>query len=165
MAKYTLEQKFKTLCQITRASHFEWRETFQKMYPDADIKEAVLKYWEVVGHDTAKAYLRNIDRTKPIAPQIAEQIVDSSLAMGETAEIIKGDNDLELYVEHNDCPWLKWHQKYNAEDEDRIGCDKWFATIVDDINKELGTSISFETLSTLPDGDKSCKRIFKENKD
>ena len=41
MAKYTLEQKFKTLCQITRASHFEWRETFKKMYPDMDIKEAI----------------------------------------------------------------------------------------------------------------------------
>ncbi len=161
---YSLEQKFKALCQITRASHFEWRQAYIEMNPDADPKEAVLKYWEIVGHDTAKAYIKQIDPDKPILPQLAKAIVDSSLAMGETARIIPSansensnseNNDKELYFEHLDCPWLKWHQRYDAVDEDRPGCDKWLETLIDDISKEFGVKLEFETLSSLPDGQDS----------
>ena len=87
---YTLEQKFKALCQINRASFFEWRETFMKLYPEKSSLEAVLQYWEIVGHDTAKAYLKRVDKSKPVAPQIAQMIVDSSLAMGESARVVGG---------------------------------------------------------------------------
>ncbi len=161
--EYTLEQKFKALCQITRAAHFEWREAFMKMAPDMDPFEAVMKYWEVVGHDTAKAYLKKIDPSQPVLPQIAEQIVNSSLAMGENAVLIEGENEGEIYFEHRDCPWFEWHKRNNAIDEDQPGCDCWIKTILDDINSELGENISFETLSSIPSGSTSCKRrLFKQ---
>ncbi len=159
---YSLEQKFKALCQITRAAHFEWRQTFIAMNPGADPKEAVLKYWEIVGHDTAKAYIKQIDPQKPIVPQLAKAIVDSSLAMGETARIIPGGSDNELHFEHQDCPWLKWHQRYDAADEDRPGCDKWLETLINDISKEFGVKLIFETLSSLPDGQDTCERVLRQ---
>ncbi len=159
---YTLEQKFKALCQITRAAHFEWREAILKMFPDADPTETVLKYWEIVGHDTAKTYLKKIDKTKPVLPQIAQLIVDSSLAMGENASVIAGDNEHEIYFEHQECPWVDWHNKYDALAEDQPGCDRWLVTIINDINQALGTNIEFETLSSLPEGGTSCKRVLRE---
>ena len=160
--KYTTDQKFKTLCQITRAAHFEWRKTFIEMFPDMDPREAVLKYWEIVGHDTAKAYLKQIDETEPVAPQIAQLIVDSSLAMGEDARVTTEAD--EVYFEHLECPWFTWHKKNDALAEDQPGCDCWIATLLKDINEALGTRITFETLSSLPNGDASCKRILREQK-
>jgi len=160
---FTPEQKFNALCQITRASHFEWREAFIKMFPDTDPKEAVLKYWEIVGHDTAKAYLKRIDRTKPIAPQIAEMIVNSSLAMGENAEMKEESNGKVLLI-HSACPWFDWHKKYDAIEEDQPGCDCWMQTIVQDVNREVGSQIQVKTISSLPNGDHNCTRIFTEEK-
>lgn len=160
---YTIEQKFSALCKITRASHFEWREAFIKMFPNMDSKEAVLKYWEIVGHDTAKAYLKRIDSAKPVAPQIAEMIVNSSLAMGEDAEMTE-ENSGNVRLVHSACPWYDWHKKYNALEEDQPGCDRWMQTLVDDINQKLGTHIKVKTMSSLPNGNDNCTRIFSEKK-
>lgn len=158
---FTLEQKFNALCQITRASHFEWREAFIKMFPDLDPADAVMKYWEIVGRDTAKAFLKRIDRDKPVAPQIAEMIVNSSLAMGESADMtVESDGSVRLV--HSDCPWFDWHKKYDALEEDQPGCDCWFQTIVKDVNQELNTNVRVETMSSLPTGDENCTRIFSE---
>ncbi len=155
---FTTEQKFNALCQITRASHFEWREAFIKMFPNRDPKEAVLKYWEIVGHDTAKAYLKKVDRNKPIVAQIAKMIVNSSLAMGETATMTL-ENNGKIRLVHSACPWYDWHKKYDALDEDQPGCDCWFQTIVEDVNQELGSHIKVKTISSLPNGDDNCTRI------
>ena len=157
---YTLEQKFEALCRINRVSFFEWRETFMKLYPEKSSLEAVLQYWEIVGHDTAKAYLKRVDKSKPVAPQIAQMIVDSSLAMGESARVVEGDD--EVRVIHDICPWYDWHKKFDAVAEDQPGCDCWLKTIATDVNQELGTSIDVETVSSLPHGDERCERIFRE---
>ena len=77
---------------------------------------------------------------------------------GEDAEIVQGNNENEIIVRHNGCPWFKWHQRVDALDEDRPGCDIWFKTVVEDINKALGTNIKIETTGSLPDGDDSCIR-------
>ncbi len=159
---FTTEQKFNALCQITRASHFEWREAFIKMFPNVNPKKVVLKYWEIVGHDTAKAYLKKVDRNKPIAPQIAKMIVDSSLAMGESASMtVESNGDVRLV--HSSCPWYDWHKKYNAVEEDQPGCDCWMKTIVHDFNRELGSNIIVETVSSLPNGNDNCTRVFSGN--
>ncbi|MFQ5641386.1 MAG: hypothetical protein ACE5IR_25685, partial [bacterium] len=110
----------------------------------------------------AKAYLKKIDKSKPVAHQIVQLIVDSSLAMGEKAQVTTGGNEHETYLEHLECPWFEWHKKYDALAEDQPGCDCWMATIVKDINEALGTNVEFETLSSLPTGGASCKRIFRE---
>ena len=158
---FTLEQKFNLLSQITRASHFEWREAFIKMFPDLDPAEAVMNYWEIVGRDTAKALLKKIDRNKPVAPQITEMIVNSSIAMGESADMTV-ENDGNVRLVHSACPWFDWHKKYDALKEDQPGCDCWIQTILKDINQELNTNVRVETLSSLPAGDENCTRIFTE---
>ena len=39
----------------------------------------------------------------------------------------------------------------------------WFFTVVDEVNKELGTNIKIETTSSLPAGDDGCvRRIWVE---
>jgi len=159
---YSTEKKFKALCQITRAAHFEWRETFKQMFPEKAPAEAVMKYWEIVGHDTAKAYLKRIDPAKPVPAQIAQCIVASSLAMGEEARVLPGASGREAYFEHLSCPWCDWHKRYDAVEEDQPGCDRWIATLLSDINEALGTDIEFETLSSLPEGGGSCKRVLRE---
>ena len=158
---YSLEQRFKALCQINRASFFEWRETLVKMFPEKSPLEAVLQYWEIVGHDTAKAYIRKVDGEKPVASQIAEMIVDSSLSMGESARVVQ-DADDHVRVIHDICPWNDWYKKYDALEEDQPGCDCWFKTIVADFNQTLGTDIEVETVCSLPNGDERCERVFRE---
>ena len=71
-------------------------------------------------------------------------------------------NEHEIYFEHQECPWVDWHKKYDALAEDQPGCDRWLSTIILDINHALGTHIEFETLSTLPEGGSSCKRVLRE---
>jgi len=155
----TIEEKFKILCSITRAAHFEWREAFIRMNPDMNPTDAVMQYWKIVGHDTAKAFLKKIKPEEPVIPQLAQMIVDSSLAMGEDAQLDIRHNT-EAHVKHNACPWFEWHKRKDALSEDRPGCDCWFQTIVQDVNESLSTQIKVETLSTLPDGDEHCIRRF-----
>lgn len=156
---YNTGQRFKFLCQVSRAAHFEWREVFRKMFPEKDVKEAVLNYWEIVGHDTSRAYLKKLDRNVPVVPQLAQFIVDSSLGMGESAKWYEG-SDRESYVEHTNCPWYDWHKKYDALDEDQAGCDCWLQTMAKDFNNKLGTNIEIETVSSIPSGDDRCRRVI-----
>ncbi len=157
---FTLEQKFKTMCSINRAAHFEWRQAFVEMYPDVDPLEAVLKYWSIVGKDTARAYLKNLDAGRNVAEQLGRMFVDSSLAMGEDAGLeVSGD---EVWVIHAACPWYEWHKRYDALHEDQPGCDHWFQTVVAAVNEKLGTRIEVKTVSSLPNGDPCCKRVFLE---
>ena len=91
----TLMKKFEALQNINRATWYEWRqaaiECAQPKYKPIDL---VLKAWEVVGHDTAKAYFGMLDVSKPtFLEDIAKCIVMSSTMMGETAVVKKGDNE------------------------------------------------------------------------
>lgn len=157
------EKKFNILSQINRLAHFEWREAALALCPDLEPKELVLKYWELVGRDTGKAYLRRIDRDKPIAPQVASSFVWSSISMGEDAHLYEGDNEREAFMLHEGCPWLEFHKRYNAVDEDRPGCDKWLETLIGVINEELGSKVKFETLESLPEGGSGCvRRVWEE---
>ena len=159
-----VEKKFKILCEITRASHFAWRQAVIEACPDVDIKDVVYKMWEITGHETAKAYINKIDSSKPVLPQIARSFVWSSVTMGEDAEIVDEGNPDEIFVRHNGCPWFNWHMKVKALPEDKPGCDIWFKTVISDINKAFGTNVKIETQSSLPDGESSCvRRIWLED--
>lgn len=155
-----IKRKFDVLADIMRASHFEWRRAVMELYPDTDPKELVKRYWEEVGKDTAKYYLKKIDPTKTLAEQVAALFVSSSIAMGEDAEVVSKADDGGVCVRHNNCPWYRWHKKENLLAEDRLGCDHWFKTVVEEINKALGTSLCFETTENLPEGGKCCLRRF-----
>ena len=160
MADIPVEKKFGILCEITRSQHFSWHEAVAKMCPDVDVAKVTDKMWEITGHTTAQAYLKRLDTSKPLSVQVAGSIVWSSQCMGEDAKLeVTKDKD-EAFVRHDDCPWLHWHKRLGLLEEDRPGCDIWFETIVEDINKEKGTKLHVETLEALPDGGKSCLRRF-----
>lgn len=160
MTDIPVEKKFATLCEITRAQHFAWREAVQTVCPDVDPKKVVDAMWRVTGRGTARSYLKRVDKDKPLAPQIAASIAWSSQSMGEEAAVEGVDGKDEAFVRHRDCPWRHWHVKLGLESEDRAGCDAWFQATVDEINKALGTRLRVETLETLPEGAPSCLRRF-----
>ena len=157
------DKKFNILSQINRLAHFEWREAALALCPELDPMALVLKYWEIVGRDTGRAYLKHIDRSKPVAPQIARSFVWSSISMGEDAHLYEGDDETEAFMLHTDCPWLAFHRRYDAVAEDRPGCDRWLESLIGVINEELGCKVRFETLESLPEGGTGCvRRLWQE---
>jgi hypothetical protein len=156
-----ISKKFELLSNIMRASHFEWRRAALASCPGIEPAELVKRYWEEVGKDTARFYLKKIDPERDLADQVADLIVSSSVAMGEDAEVEAGP-DGESRVVHHDCPWFHWHKREGVLDEDQAGCDHWLKTIVDHINQSLGRSLRFETLESLPEGAQCCRRRFWE---
>ena len=158
-----VEKKFNILCQITRASHFAWRQAAVEMCPSVKTLDIVNKMWEITGHETAKAYLKRLDKDKPLPKQIADSIAWSSITMGEDAKVLEGTNENEAFVRHDGCPWYEWHKRLGLLEEDRPGCDMWFETAIKDINEKLGTNVKIETQKSLPDGDDCClRRIWTE---
>jgi 2,4-dienoyl-CoA reductase (NADPH2) len=153
-----LERRFAILGEITRATHFGWRKAVTGMFPEADPRELVTRFWEITAADTAKAYLKRIDPAKPLAPQVAEQMVFSSITMGEDAKLILGDDPGEAFVHHDGCPWFDWHAKLGLLAEDQPGCDAWFYKTVDFINQKLGTNLKIKTLKSMPAGESCCLR-------
>ncbi len=153
-----IEKKFQILVEINRASHFAWRQAVQRLHPEADLQALVCAMWDVTGVQTAESYLRRLDTSKELAPQIAGSIVWSSHCMGEDAQVEPGATSGESFVKHTSCPWFRWHDQNGLLHEDRPGCDRWFEATIRTINEKLGTSVRFETLSALPDGDECCLR-------
>jgi len=165
MSEVPLHQRFDALCQIVRAQHFAWREAVRELCPGTDTRAVVLKMWEITGRQTAQAYLKRLDRTRPLAPQVAASIAWSSQCMGEDARVEAAPDADEAFVRHVDCPWFGWHERTGLLAEDRPGCDLWFTTTVAEINRALGTKLRVETLKTLPDGDGACVRRFWVERD
>lgn len=164
MAELSIDKKFKVLSDITRAQHFAWHAAVRSLFPQADPTQATLRMWEITGEQTARAYLKRIDPTAPLAKQVAESIAWSSQCMGEEAHAEPGTSDAEAYVRHRACPWLDWHRRLELVHEDRPGCDRWFESMVRTINAELGSSLQVETLETLPEGCSSClRRLWTED--
>lgn len=155
-----IEKRFKVLCEIVRAQHFAWREAALTLAPDLDPEELANKMWAITGVQTARAYLKRLDREKPLAMQVAQCIAWSSVCMGEDATVEQGQGD-EAFVRHADCPWYHWHKRLDILEEDQPGCDTWFFTAVAEINKALGTRIKIETKASLPaNGDCCLRRIW-----
>lgn len=156
-----LMTKFEALGNITRATWYEWREAaIECARPEFKPLDLVLKAWEVVGHDTAKAYFTMLDKSKPtFTKDIAKCIVQSSTMMGEDAKIVKGENEDEIYVQWDRCPWPEFARRYGASmEEDVQGCDMWFQTVIADINALFNTKVKLETIKAIPRGDRVCLR-------
>jgi len=153
--------KFEALANITRATWYEWREAaIATARPEFKPLDLVLKAWEVVGHDTAKAYFNQLNRASPnFHKDIAKCIVNSSLMMGEDAKIVPGENKNEVFVRWDHCPWPEFARRYGAPmEEDVLGCDMWFQTVIEDINALFNTKVKLETLKAIPRGDCVCLR-------
>ena len=158
-----VEQRFEVLCEITRAQHFAWREAALALAPQLDAQELVNKMWEITGVQTARTYLKRLDRTKPLAKQLADSIAWSSVCMGEDVIVEDGEGD-EAFVRHVECPWFHWHQRLGLLTEDQPGCDTWIASVAAEINNALGTNIKVETKCSLPEGGDCClRRIWRDD--
>jgi hypothetical protein len=155
-------KKLKVLASIMRASHFQWRRAALASCPDLDPQQLVNRYWDEVGKDTAKYYLRMIDPEQDLAEQFASLFVSSSVVMGEDAETIEKSPDGRCQVRHNGCPWFDWHQREDLLAEDLAGCDHFLQVVVDEINAALGTSLRFATAEAMPAGGSCCLRQFWE---
>ena len=155
-------KRFELLANIMRASHFEWRRAVASLCPDLDPTEAVKKYWEEVGKDTAAFYLKKIDPEGDLAAQVAALYVASSVAMGEDAAVVPSPNAGESLARHEACPWFDWHKREGLLAEDQVGCDWWLKTVVNEINVNLGRKLRFETVESLPAGGSGCVRRFWE---
>lgn len=158
MSGLPLAKKFEILSEIARAQHFAWHAAVRKVCPSVDPAQVTLAMWRVTGEQTGRAYARKIDRRLPVAPQIAASICWSSACMGEDATVERGARDDEAFVVHRACPWQRWHEKNELVGEDRPGCDAWFGATIDAVNDALSTKIQFETLESLPEGGRTCRR-------
>ncbi len=159
-----LEKKFDVLCQIVRAQHFAWRRAVVELCPDRDPEDVVNRMWEITGTQTARAYLNKIDPEEPLAPQVAAGIVWSSRSMGEDAVAEADPATGDAFIRHRGCPWRDWHERQGLLAEDRPGCDAWFRSTIEGINRELGTRLTFETLESLPEGGSCClRRLWVED--
>ena len=156
--KITIQEKFETLCRITRSFYFAWRETALKLCPQHPPREVINKFWEIIARQTAESYLKKINPKKPLSKQIAESMVWSSVNMGEDARVVKGKNENEYFVEHRHCPWFDWHRRLGLLSEDQPGCDTWFFKTVELLNQKLGTKVKIETQKSLPCGGDCCRR-------
>ena len=93
-----VEKRFPVLVQISRASHFAWRQAVVATCPGCDPVAVVNKMWELTGHDTAAAYVKRLDPQKPLPLQFAKAIEWSSQCMGEDAEALPGQTDDEAFL-------------------------------------------------------------------
>jgi hypothetical protein len=156
----TLLVKFDALGNITRATWYEFRQAALDLAPELKPMDLALHAWEVVGHDTSKAYVNSLDLSKPtFLEDIGRLIVQSSTMMGETARLVKSKNPGEVFVEWDRCPWPEFARRYGATmEEDVLGCDMWFQTVIKDINEIFGTDVKLETTAAIPRGDRTCTR-------
>jgi hypothetical protein len=155
-----VEKRFRVLSEINRASHFAWRQAVSRRCPEIDPRRLVLDMWDITGVQTGKAYVKHVDPSLPLAPQIAASVAWSSQCMGEDAQAEPGPQPDQAFVRHRACPWHRRHRDNGLLEEDRPGCDRWLEATVRTINEELGSTLRFETLATLPDGDDCCLRRF-----
>ena len=170
-----IEKRFAVLSEITRAQHFAWRKAVSELFPGADVQSVVERMWEITGDQTAAAYNKRLDINRPMAPQVAASIVWSSQCMGEDAVLTHDASGQsagepstaanEAFVRHRDCPWVHWHRRNGAVAEDQPGCDAWFRSTLDAVNRACGSRLAFETLESLPEGGMACvRRIYDEGR-
>ncbi len=156
-----LMTKFEALQNINRATWYEWRQAaIECARPEFKPLDLVLKAWEIVGHDTAKAYFGMLDVSKPtFLEDIGKCIVMSSTMMGENAKIVKSEKPNEVFIQWDRCPWPEFARRYKVPmEEDVLGCDKWFQTVIEDINQLFNTKVTLVTEKAIPRGDGVCVR-------
>jgi len=158
-----LETRFAVLAQICRAQHFAWRQAVVEMCPEVDAADVGTRMWEITARETAKAYLRRLDLSKPLPPQLAQHFAWSSTCMDEAVTVTESPAGDEAQVIHHACPWFDWHTRLGLLAEDRSGCDAWFFTVVDEVAKATAIDVRIETIATLPDDACTCTRRITQH--
>ncbi|MFZ5634035.1 MAG: L-2-amino-thiazoline-4-carboxylic acid hydrolase [Bacillota bacterium] len=148
-----LERDWKTMILIAHDFFHNWRQTLYERYGEEVMEELTLRFWELVGKNTALQYTRG-----KIDPQDVERVARgaarSSEIMGETVRVQR-DGEAWLLI-HDACPWIDSYRRAGFAGRCRPGCDRWFEATVQGLSPDLGV----ETRACLASGDKQCIRRF-----
>lgn len=148
-----LERDWKTMIMISHDFFHNWRQAVYEKYGEEAMEELTLRFWELVGGNTAAQYARaKIDGRD--VERVARAAARSSEIMGETVRV-EPDGDAWLLL-HDDCPWIDSYRRAGFEGKCRPGCHRWFESAVKGLSPDLGV----DTLACLADGDKQCVRRF-----
>lgn len=148
-----LEREWKTMVKIAHDFFHNWRQAVCEKYGDQDLEELTLRFWELVGKNTAAQYARaGIDGCD--VERIARAAGRSSEIMGETVRV-EPDGEAWLLL-HDACPWIDSYRKAGFEGKCGPGCQRWFEATV----KGLSPDLAVDTLACLAEGDKQCVRRF-----
>lgn len=145
---------WKTMIIVSHDFFHQWRKAVAEKYGKEEADNLTIRFWELVGENTANSYLHkgNIDAEN--LAQIVKGVARSSEIMGEVVEIKEDGDDIILI--HTECPWIKSYEINDSAGQCQAGCDQWFKTAVTKINQRFDVN----TESCLASGDSSCTRRF-----
>lgn len=151
-----IERDWKTMIKISHDFFHCWRKAVLEKYGEKEAEQLVLRFWELVGDNTAKSYLKaKIDTNDP--KKVALAAARSSQIMGENVHV-EEKGEAYLLV-HDDCPWIGSYRAAGAPGKCQPGCDRWFEATVSALSPNLG----LENQSSLANGAEKCvRRFFKK---
>lgn len=144
-----------------RRTFYLWRKAALEMLGDgADPMEVSKKAWEVIGNDTAKSYFPRTNLSKPNWLQaMANNIVATWMMRGAKIHAEKGENDNEVYLVWDRCPYPTTAKEYGASmEEDFAGCNHGLEVIVEQLAAFTNKKLKIETLKAIPKGQGCCVR-------
>lgn len=148
-----LERDWRTMILIAHNFFHCWRQAVYERYGEGAMEELTLRFWELVGGNTAAQYARaNIDGRD--LERLAGAAARSSEIMGETVRVER-DGEAWLLI-HDACPWIESYRKAGFEGKCGPGCHRWFEASA----RGLSPDLAVDTLSCLGDGDQHCVRRF-----
>lgn len=148
-----LDRNWKTMILIAHDFFHNWRQAVCERYGEEVMEELTLRFWELVGKNTAAQYARaKIDGRD--VERVARATARSSEIMGETVRVER-DGEAWLLL-HDACPWIDSYRRAGFDGKCRPGCHRWFQAAVQGLSPDL----TVDTLASLADGDKQCIRRF-----
>ncbi|MFZ5649938.1 MAG: L-2-amino-thiazoline-4-carboxylic acid hydrolase [Bacillota bacterium] len=148
-----LEREWKTMILIAHDFFHNWRQAVCERYGEQAMEELTLRFWELVGKNTAAQYARaGIDGND--MGRLALAAARSSEIMGETVRT--GPDGEAWLLLHDACPWIDSFRKAGFGGKCGPGCNRWFEATVEGLSPELAV----DTLACLANGDKQCVRRF-----
>lgn len=145
---------WKTMIVISHNFYHSWRKAVEEKYGKDEASELELRFWELVGEDTANAYINKGKIDSNDIEGLVKGIARSSEIMGEQVEVKKDGDDILLV--HTECPWTDSYEASGDPGQCQAGCDRWFETAAQKLNAKFGV----KTESCLAAGDDSCLRRF-----
>lgn len=151
-----IERDWKVMIKVSHDFFHCWRKAVLEKYGEEETEKLVLRFWELVGENTAKSYL-NAKIDPGDLNQVVKGAARSSQIMGEKVRVEKVGDDYLLI--HDECPWIKSYKEAGAPGKCQPGCDRWFEATVSAMSPNLGV----ETISSLASGAQNCvRRFFKK---
>lgn len=144
-----------------RRMFYLWRQTaLELLGEDADPMDVALKAWEHIGIDTAKSYFPRTNLAKADwLTRMAGNFVGSWMMRGAKIRLEKGENENEVFIIWDRCPFPTSAKEFGATmEEDLAGCDMGLKTTVEQLAAFTNKKLKIETLKYIPRGEGACVR-------